>query len=234
MFKPKLSQTLQAELRETLEQGGCPLCRLTARAEESFLDSLTYERILDLGTRAELKRSRGMCLRHARAWREVHGSALGIALVYEVTIKDLLHETELELESPLKFWETRPTPAQLAEGLEPLALCPACQRGADTAARFANVLLQDIQKESVRTALEQAGGLCLPHLRLALATRGSVEAKRLLLEVERRAWAALRTELQEFIRKNDYRFRDEPQGSERDSWLRALDALVGLNLDRDA
>ncbi len=234
MFKPRLSQTLQAELQETLEQGGCPLCRLTARAEKAFLASLTYERILDLGTREELKRSRGMCLRHARAWREVHGSALGIAIVYEITIKDLLRDTELELESPLKFWETRPTPAQLAEELEPLALCPACQRGADTAARFANVLLQDIHQESVRVALEQAGGLCLPHLRLTLTTRGSVEAKHLLLAVERRAWASLRIELQEFIRKNDYRFRDEPQGSERDSWLRALDALVGLDLDREA
>ncbi|MEA3308540.1 MAG: DUF6062 family protein [Chloroflexota bacterium] len=234
MFKPKLSKTMQAELRDTLERGGCPLCRLAARAEESFLNSLTYERILDFGTREELKHSRGMCLRHARAWREVHGCALGVAIVYENVIKDLLGDTELEFESSLKFWETRATPTQLAEELAPSATCPACQVGADAAARFANVLLQDIHQEHIRTALEQAGGLCLPHLRLTLALRGSTESKRLLLEVERQAWTALRAELQEFIRKNDYRFRDEPKGSERDSWLRAMDALVGLNLDRVA
>ncbi len=34
-------------------------------------------------------------------------------------------------------------------------------------------------------------------------------------------------ELDEFIRKNDYRFRDEPWGQERDAWLRALNALAG-------
>lgn len=232
MFKPKLSKTLQAELLDTLEQGGCPLCRLTARAEQSFLDSLTYERILDLGTRAELKRSRGMCLKHARSWREVHGSALGIAIVYETTIKDLLRDTETEVESPLKFWEQTPTPEELAEELEPSVPCPACKVGDETASRFANVLLQDLQKEEIRTLLEQAGGLCLPHLRLTLSIRGAVESKRLLLAVERRAWSALQLELKEFIRKNDYRFRTEPKGSERDSWLRAMDALVGLNLDR--
>jgi hypothetical protein len=34
-------------------------------------------------------------------------------------------------------------------------------------------------------------------------------------------------ELAEFIRKNDYRYANEPSGGERDSWLRALRALGG-------
>ena len=33
---------------------------------------------------------------------------------------------------------------------------------------------------------------------------------------------ALVAELEEFVRKNDYRFRDEPWGGERDAWRRAL------------
>lgn len=49
-----------------------------------------------------------------------------------------------------------------------------------------------------------------------------------LLAAQREAWAALMTEVDEFIRKNDYRFQHEPRGDEHDAWLRALDALVGV------
>jgi hypothetical protein len=37
--------------------------------------------------------------------------------------------------------------------------------------------------------------------------------------------AALQAELEEIVRKNDYRFRGEPWGPERDAWLRALAKL---------
>jgi len=37
--------------------------------------------------------------------------------------------------------------------------------------------------------------------------------------------AALQAELGEIVRKNDYRFRGEPWGSEKDAWLRALQKL---------
>jgi len=36
----------------------------------------------------------------------------------------------------------------------------------------------------------------------------------------------------EFIRKNDYRFRHETWGEERDAWLRAIAALAGAHFDQ--
>jgi hypothetical protein len=39
--------------------------------------------------------------------------------------------------------------------------------------------------------------------------------------------------LDEFIRKSDYRFRDEAWGEERDAWLRAIAALVGTQPGQD-
>jgi hypothetical protein len=42
----------------------------------------------------------------------------------------------------------------------------------------------------------------------------------------------LLSELDEFIRKDDYRFANEPLGEERDSWTRAVAARVSeLTLD---
>ncbi len=226
----KVSKTMQKEFQEALEAGGCPLCRLQHRAENRFLDSLTYERILDQETRNNLKASRGLCEPHARAWREVRGSALGIAIVYEIAIKDLLEDSRASSTSGL-FGLTRLGTEDVAEALEAGAPCPACKVGADTVARYTRVLLHDVQDAEIQAALEAAGGLCLPHLRFVLRRRGPERAQQRVLEIQRRVWQSLRAELQEFIRKNDYRFRDEPKGDERDSWLRAIDAVVGLDLE---
>ena len=57
---------LQIGLREAMAEWGCPLCRLAERAEGAYIDSLNYERVLDLNTRDALKASRGLCARHSR------------------------------------------------------------------------------------------------------------------------------------------------------------------------
>ena len=63
---------------------GCPLCRLATKAERTFIDSLNYERVLDLKTRDALKASRGLCDQHSRVWQNVQGSALGVAIVIAI------------------------------------------------------------------------------------------------------------------------------------------------------
>jgi hypothetical protein len=48
-----------------------------------------------------------------------------------------------------------------------------------------------------------------------------------LVEVQQAVWQRLRADLQEFIRKNDYRFKNEGSGPEDDAWLRAIEAVAG-------
>ena len=45
--------------------------------------------------------------------------------------------------------------------------------------------------------------------------------------IHRKKLEGLREELTEFIRKNDYRFKDEVMGAEGDSWRRAIVRLIG-------
>ena len=61
--------------------------------------------------------------------------------------------------------------------------------------------------------------LCLPHLRQAVAAANANVLPRI-----RPSWLSLSELLGEYIRKEDYRFRHEPRGSERDSprWATAL------------
>ena len=48
-----------------------------------------------------------------------------------------------------------------------------------------------------------------------------------LRDIARERYAVLRAELDEFIRKNDYRFQSEGMGAEGDSWKRAVGLMTG-------
>jgi len=220
---------LQLELRAAMASQGCPLCRLATKAERAFVDSLNYERVLDLGTRDALKASRGLCDQHSRFWQHVQGSALGVALVYRISLLDLLRDTEADKVQAGPVFRRRGRASTAASRLVAEAPCPACTIGDDTSARFGGQLLVDIRDADVQALLVACGGLCLPHLRQVLTLKGAERVYELLMRAQRQAWAQLTGELEEFIRKNDYRFADEsmtPQ--EGASWTRALDALVGL------
>ena len=70
------------------------------------------------------------------------------------------------------------------------------------------------------------GPLCLPHLLRAIEVVSGDRALALVrgnVNALRQLWQ----DLAEFIRKHDYRFRDEPAGSEQSAPLRALELIAG-------
>ena len=221
---------LQVELREAMGRWGCPLCRLSIKAEHAFIASLSYERVLDINTRDALKASRGLCESHTRYWQHLQGSALGIAIVYRISVLDLLRDTDVDKVRPASLFRRRDRAGELSEQLETHAPCPACEIGAGTVQRFGTLLLQDIDDQAMQRSLLASGGLCLPHLRTTLQLRGAERGVDALMRVQRQAWTQLMGELEEFIRKNDYRFTHEPMSdAEATSWTRVLDVLQGLN-----
>lgn len=224
---------LQIELREAMTDWGCPLCRLSAKAEKAYIKSLNYERVLDIKTRDAIKASRGLCERHSRDWEELQGSALGIAIVYRVTVLDLLRDTEPAKLPQQSIFNRQSNSDSLSELLEAHGSCVACDIGEGTAKRFTGLLIQDLKNQdlgdqSLQELLVGCGGLCLPHLRTALLHRMCPTTYDALIAVQRKAWQNIMGELEEFIRKNDYRFQDEVlTGGEGTSWSRVLDVIVG-------
>jgi hypothetical protein len=225
---------LQLELREAMGQWGCPLCRLAQKAERAYVDSVNYERVLDLNTRDALKASRGMCRRHTRMWEDVQGAALGLAIVYRISVLDLLRDTEPDDSRGSSLFRRQAKAEATAAALDATAGCPACEVERGAVHRFGTLLLQDIEDPEVQAALEASGGLCLPHLRAVLGFKGAERAHDALMRTQRAAWQTLMGQLEEFIRKNDYRFRHEAMTPEEGtSWRRVLDVIVGLK-DRHA
>lgn len=226
------------ELVEAIAQPGCPFCRIAARSVVRALDALSFERVNDPRTQEEFRQALGFCARHAWQWLEMPTSAQGAAILYRAAIRFALERLERAerngadpaggfLSQVLKS-RAKEAPAEVA-ALTAAAACSACHSRDQAQGRAIGVLLERLLDPDVRLGYEQSDGLCLPHLRLALAraTARQREAAGLLLAEAVKRLGALDAELSEYIRKHDYRFQDEPYGEERSSPQRTVARFVG-------
>jgi hypothetical protein len=211
------------ELRDALAAGGCPLCRLAYGAGAHYLDTLNYEGVNDPGLRQELVRAHGLCHRHTWQWTRIHGSVLGVAIVYRNVLQ---HVLEGAGQGEAALGRGRDETRQLAAALQPEATCPACRVEAEAAQRAGDLLLGHLDQQEIADHYVPAGGLCLPHLQEVIAAANDSQA-RTLLGWQTQVYQRLVGQLDEFIRKQDYRFAGEPLGEERDSPLRAAAAAAG-------
>lgn len=220
---------------------GCPICRLSERAVNRYLDGVLYEFVNDPGVRARLRRSYGYCNEHA--WRLV-GLAGGNALAIAVIHRDLVSVALARLER-LTFDHRHPTWRRLLQrigwrGVPSRALrpppslrarqrCPACERR-DEAEQIALTAVLDALSaadERMRDALERSAGFCLPHLRRALSLASDERGFEHLRQLSVRKLKELRSSLDAFVQHSEYRFHGLPPGPESDSWRRALAWLSG-------
>jgi hypothetical protein len=114
--------------------------------------------------------------------------------------------------------------------LGPISLAtPAARRArGDLAVRLApgrGCALCQAQVGAEEAALREEwedGSLCRPHHLVAARVGAPIRPEATLSH-----WRAVVAELEEYIRKNDYRFRDEPRGPEQHSPWRATAAVAG-------
>lgn len=215
---------LYHELLEALQGEGCAVCRLARKASDSYIRALIYEGVTDVKLREALRNARGLC--HLHGWRMVgrRGSVLGTAIIYRDVINTLVKALEARPAAARLFGRGQP---ELSRALAASEDCPACLLERDAERRAVKILLNHLGDSAIAEAYQQAGGICLPHFQLALG-QGSQSAGVTLAGWQAQAWAQLRDDLDELIRKHDYRFRSETvTDDEADSWERAVAAVVG-------
>ncbi len=227
------------DIREAFAHPGCAFCRLLARSANRYLDAVLWEMVLDPELRAELNEARGYCSDHG--WLLARpGSALGVAILMQHVIKTLMTVVESKpvegVSIPIlenmrrglaKDYVSKSTAPLVAE-LEPQTQCPVCTHVEAREKEFADTLLAHLDEPgNLAGDYLASDGLCLEHFRLTLARALSPAQARTLVVVQQSVWQRLHDELGEFIRKKDHRFKDEPFGSEKDSWRRALEAISG-------
>jgi len=227
------------DLRDAFFEPGCAACRLRDDAADRFVSSLLWESVNDPAKRDEIRRAHGFCREHA--WSLVRiGASLGVAIIARDVLQDLMRDMErgaFQTQAQLSLRRVRealisrvPSAATgaLVSRLTPQSACPACQWVGQMEDVILDTLTQNLLgADGLLEAFERSDGLCLPHLRQALARVRDEATCEALLAGQRAIWQRLVDQLSESIRKSDYRFKDEVWGDESGSWIRAIAALVG-------
>jgi len=217
---------LYHELLDALADDGCAICRLARKASDRYINALLYEGVVDVDLRQKLRDARGPCYVHAWRMAGRRGAVLGTAIVY----RDVINTLAKELEAPEKR-SLLGGKNSLAQRLAATAPCPACSLEQDAVRRAIKTLLKHVSDANIAESYVAAGGLCLPHFTETLVQAGahaSGTASRSLSDWQAAAFRRLRDELDELIRKHDYRFSSEAiTEQEAVAWTRAVAATVG-------
>jgi len=226
------------DLLQACQKPGCPVCRVEQGAVERYISNLFYESVNDIQIRERLRASLGFCREHARLAVDKNlGNALGFAIIYQDVINNTLKQLGSDIVPPTtRRWSTvlKRIPEQVSEtvqrvlyALTPQKHCIACQQRERTLHLIIASLMESLHEPEMRVALQTSDGLCILHLKKTFEAVNDPDVCDLLLSIHREKLESLRGELAEFIRKNDYRFKDEGISAEGDSWRRAISKVTG-------
>jgi hypothetical protein len=227
------------DLLSALAQGACPLCVLLERAERKAVDMFLYDQVNDISRRDALRASRGLCLYHSSMLAEGR-SALGVAILSRDILRTMTAELEVganrqerkegdeRISQPFAFLASLAGKigAGLAARIEPQAGCPMCAERPRIEAPLIMGLLHNLRDSDFAAAFDASAGLCRMHLAGTLRAADTTAARALAAR-QAAIWRRLEADLDEFIRKHDYRFQGETFDVERDVWRRALQTTSG-------
>lgn len=232
--------TYQQLQRILAEETGCPVCWVGLKDAGSYLDILLWESVNDPARRNVLDQTLGLCGRHSREMLDYPGQRLGVAILEQAVLKEarrrLLGQSVARNDGPGLGKRLRQRVGRrinrgrrltLDAAAADAGLCPACGQQQAGEARALAALLAHLPGD-LDGPLAEAGGLCWPHLQMALALPPEPASRQVLLDIQESVWSQRIAELDEFIRKNDHRFRHEPiSPAERAAVDRAIAILTG-------
>jgi hypothetical protein len=218
---------------EACEPGACPICRLALADEERRLEARDAVEAMAA--------DEVLALCNAHAWRLAErGHVAALAQASTASVKGLAQA----LATPARSAASRPNGtlfdlgalfdrggtagARLAVALDVADDCVWClDRAALEAAAIDRLLASVRPGQAVLEALAASGGLCRMHFAWAMARGQGSAAAALLARLQVERWSALLADLEEYLRKQDYRFRHEPRGEEQSSPWRATEQVAG-------
>ena len=225
------------QLLDSFKQPGCPVCIRLEDGSLKALDGLMYEQVNDPFTRERLVASHGFCNWHAWMIPRVQSGALGAVLICRHLLEETLSQLAMARQEarPRGLWQRlcEPLTRSREEQSGMLAWrrrktrCCICTLTRRSERDVLKTILGHLGEADFAEAFQRSSGLCLPHLTQAMTVGRDHPNLPLLLAAQEQRWRELSWELEEFARKFDYRYADEPKGRESSSWRRALETLAG-------
>lgn len=215
---------LQDDLQQALLKEGCAICRISHRAVARILELVLYDQINEQNVRQAVRDGLGYCNRHAWQMREMRGSALGLTFLYRDALLQMQEQVSAASKPDARgrFDKVR---AHIARAFAPRAECFGCQQQRELEGRYLSSFLHVLTDKAFVEKYAASDGLCRLHLQRAVEAAPNVTTLKTLLDTQHTIQQRLLAELNEFIRKNDYRFASEGFGREGDAWIRAVEMM---------
>ena len=216
------------DLIEAFGQAGCPVCRLATEAVDAYLTSVCYEQVNDLDLREQLRTAGGFCRPHAERFIKQRLGQLAAAIVY----RDVLNTARKRLAGGKVFGGRSKLAALFGGGRarpQNAPPCPGCQVEAEAEGRYLAALRNRLREPSVREKYLAGDGLCLPHIDLAL--QSDDPGAPVLADAAVEMLGTIVAELDEYIKKHDYRFHTAVWDGGEDTPERAVERAVGHRPD---
>jgi hypothetical protein len=250
----------RARLKAVLREPGCALCRLRLQAEQRYYAQILFDRVNDGELRLRLARSSGFCAAHTRGLLRAdmvsEPPGLGFAILHAAQAA-LLRETLNACLSETACADTAPSPRRMARrhsltdgiarllperdrnlfqerllaSLSPTATCPACESVAASEQVFVRALVRDLATTDLGAAYGASDGLCLGHLRQALACARDDETVTLLTRQAGASLARLVSDLEAYL--DSLARPGEPRPAATPSLMRAAAFFAGHGHESD-
>ena len=203
-------------VEESISKEACPICNLISELEIKTIKDILYEYVNDSGVRSKFRESLGLCPYHA--W-------LMVRIVSEPEVFDGLGATiiyEDMLSTYLKKLTKDP-------GYSIKGKCFICKYSSD----FESFYLRDFidcisnNREFLEKYISSRSILCSKHFKTVYSSLKDVEIKDILLESRIKKIKDVLKDMENFIRKHDYRIKDNITEDESKAWIKAIMILKG-------
>jgi len=218
---------------EALEKPGCPICHLVLEDSRGYLDSLMYERVLDVPTRLGLMDSFGFCSWHTwqiPALPSICAPTVGFSIVASDLLRKFDHLTHavLERNHNKQVWKRwfKKASHKLFSRMKSKT-CPVCAHVAQAEPHYLRELADFLEEEQFLSAYQACGGICLPHFFAIEQSFSNQPNFPALVKLQLSKVQSLRSRIDEFIRKQDHRFSDQITSCEAQAWRVTMEFLVG-------
>lgn len=228
---PMNESARHVDLLKAFSQVACPVCRMLKRDMQKDMDMLMLERINKVETHYAFRAGRGLCNSHAWNIMQAKGGSLGIAVMYDSTMVELLkHAAQIKPSSAGigRLFGNNSAGDSAAERLEPTGNCILCDSMNKSEDFYLVIIAENINDAQLQEAYHMSqGGVCLPHVRMVLRKLTQADDIRALMTLQTEKWNALQADLQLFIQANEDNVPQKDMGAEGDSWQRAIAYLSG-------
>ena len=236
-LQKSINENKKMEIKGLLQQEGCPICRICDENLERGWFWFFHEAYGEGSGVSKYIDYWGFCKDHTRMVAKI-GPKWQKSVIYSWTIKAKLPKMELlgkaieDLSQRSNLVEkamAQRTITKAAAQVKPKGECLFCESAAQTAHHYIGDLLETLADVEIQQLYKKSAGLCMQHFFQVLDDFDPKRAPQLLevVKVQVERLNELKTDLEEFFRKVDYRFSNEPKGREQVAWIRAMERFVG-------